>query len=236
MVNVGSPDLQRVFPGRTEVSWAPDLSLKEFLEEQFKQQLPVSQGQYLRSLNVFEIEKICGLDIKWTDSLGDHLHVDLDLNIVNIYHHVEVLKGLLSAKPPTTFYPDGFLEETIQTLALLIPQSNSNCRSWYKRQQKLNPNQLDSEACNLILDPMLGRKVSNYKYWNERLDFLYEAFQSSASQPKSLSQFWNDRRNKVQWYTFWIAVTVLVLTIVFGLIQSITGIIQVNLAYHPIGY
>lgn len=46
------------------------------------------------------------------------------------------------------------------------------------------------------------------------------------AQPKTLRQWWHDRRNAVQWYTFWVAVLVLILTVVFGLIQSIEGAIQ----------
>ncbi len=46
------------------------------------------------------------------------------------------------------------------------------------------------------------------------------------AQPKTLRQWWHDRRNGVQWYTFWITVLVLILTVLFGLIQSIEGGIQ----------
>jgi hypothetical protein len=49
----------------------------------------------------------------------------------------------------------------------------------------------------------------------------------------SILQFWYDRRNKVQWYTFWIAVLILCLTVFFGLVQSIEGALQVYKAYHP---
>jgi hypothetical protein len=33
-------------------------------------------------------------------------------------------------------------------------------------------------------------------------------------------------RKRVQWYTFWVAVLVLLLTIVFGLIQSVSSVVQ----------
>lgn len=52
------------------------------------------------------------------------------------------------------------------------------------------------------------------------------------SEPKALPQWWNGRRKKVQWYTFWAAILILVLTIVFGMIQSVNGIMQVYAAYH----
>ena len=102
---------------------------------------------------------------------------------------------------------------------------------WCNRQKRLNPNSLDAKISDLTLRLVAGRQTGSYKYWNERLSILYKAF--GESQPNGLGQFWKDRRNKVQWYTFWIAVVVLILTVVFGLIQSITGILQLNLAYHP---
>jgi hypothetical protein len=41
------------------------------------------------------------------------------------------------------------------------------------------------------------------------------------------------RRKKVQWSTFWAAGVVLVLSVFFGIIQSIEGALQVDEAYHP---
>ena len=73
-----------------------------------------------------------------------------------------------------------------------------------------------------------GRAFDRYKYWSERLEIIVEAY--NKSEPKALPQWWNDRRNKVQWYTFWTAALILLLTIVFGFIQSITGILQVYFA------
>ncbi len=52
--------------------------------------------------------------------------------------------------------------------------------------------------------------------------------------PQTLTQWWFDRRNGVQWYTFWVAISVFCLTMIFGLIQSITGIMQVYAAFHTV--
>lgn len=54
---------------------------------------------------------------------------------------------------------------------------------------------------------------------------LKQAF--DETQPKTMRQWWYDSRNGVQWYTFWVAMLVLVLTVVFGLVQSIEGALQV---------
>ena len=53
------------------------------------------------------------------------------------------------------------------------------------------------------------------------------------SEPKTLRQWWNDRRKGVQWSTFWVAFVVVLLTILFGLAQTIEGAIQAYNSYHP---
>jgi hypothetical protein len=75
------------------------------------------------------------------------------------------------------------------------------------------------------------RRAEEYKFWRDELLTLKELFEKPR--PTSIVQFWYDRRNKMQWYTFWIATLVLCLTIFFGLIQSIEGALQVYKAYHP---
>ena len=80
---------------------------------------------------------------------------------------------------------------------------------------------LDQEILDLDAAP---REVKWYVYWHDRLLILQEVF--DAAEPSSLSQWWFDRRKKVQWYTFWVAIVVLLLTVVFGLVQSIAGIVQ----------
>jgi hypothetical protein len=41
-----------------------------------------------------------------------------------------------------------------------------------------------------------------------------------------VAQLWADRRNPQQWLTFWIAMMVLVLTILFGIISTVMGFLQ----------
>jgi hypothetical protein len=69
-----------------------------------------------------------------------------------------------------------------------------------------------------------SRQMENFGYWHDRLVILKEVY--DEARPSTLSQWWYDRRNGVQWYTFWVALLVLILTIMFGLIQCIEGAIQ----------
>jgi hypothetical protein len=128
---------------------------------------------------------------------------------------------------------DDLLKETLLTLALLIPRANAKCKKWYSkaaREQRQYDIKLDAAAADQRLGQR-GRDVDKYHYWNDRLVLIAEAF--DKSEPKGVSQLVVDRRKPLQCYTFWIAVVVLLLTVVFGLVQSITGIFQVYAAYHP---
>lgn len=115
--------------------------------------------------------------------------------------------------------PDDFLDETVQTIALLLPSVDVHCDAWIRKREKSSV--LDPKIRSLRIAP---RNIETYKYWRDRLMILEEAF--DTSEPANIAQWWYDRRKKVQWYTFWVAILVLILTVTFGLTQSITGIIQ----------
>ncbi len=64
-----------------------------------------------------------------------------------------------------------------------------------------------------------------YGYWREKLMAIEEAFE--RTKPRSISQWWHDTRDMRQWWAFWLVIIGISLTVLFGLIQSVTGIIQV---------
>ena len=107
----------------------------------------------------------------------------------------------------------------MKSLALLFPRTSVDCTEWLKAKSR-----------DTILDPNLRtlaaapREVQKYNYWQANLLLLAETF--DRSQPSSFSQWWYDRRNIVQWWTFWVAFLVFLLTIFFGLISSVTGVVQ----------
>jgi hypothetical protein len=119
--------------------------------------------------------------------------------------------------------PQDLISETQDTLALLVPRTDRRVRNWYKNHQKhhiLDPSVLSLE----YLEPD-HRRADHFRYWGERLKRLKRAFDDH--EPNGPLQWWRDDRKPVQWWTFWIAALVLVLTIIFGFTQSITGIFQV---------
>jgi hypothetical protein len=146
---------------------------------------------------------------------GDH---------VPITPHVAILADFSSP-----LFPDGLIEETLQTLRLLFPGTDSDAKKWFR---KISSSQkLDSCAIKCGRLRAEERHIDKFKFWRDRLIILKQLF--DENEPSTLSQWWCDRRKRVQWYTFWVAALVLALTVFFGLVQSVEGALQVYKAYNP---
>jgi len=223
MLNVGSSDIYTFTPGNSSLEWAESQSLDFFVNACF----PTKEGrlsQWPYSLHAYNLDRLGGFKIVWTDHLGDHLYLNEDLGTIHIYHHVQVLRGLLGTGSPLS---QQLIIETLQTLTLLIPRANADCKRWFTKHAKA----IDEGAGDV--EPLRwARSPEKYIFWGHRLEMIRLAY--DESNPTNLGQWWRDRRNKVQWYTFWVAILVLVLTIVFGLIQSITSVMQVYYAAHAV--
>jgi hypothetical protein len=71
--------------------------------------------------------------------------------------------------------------------------------------------------------------LGSYPYWHEHLSKIQREYDQAS--PKSLGQWWYDRRDSAKWVSAWVGVLVIfVVTVVFGIIQSVTGILQVQAA------
>jgi hypothetical protein len=121
-----------------------------------------------------------------------------------------------------------FIQETIMSINLITGLTDKKA---YQLAIQLvsKDSTIDPLICDAITRP--ERNIAKYHYWRDRLLILQQEF--NESEPTSLKQWWIDRRKKVQWYTFWIASLVLIMTFVFGMIASVASVIQVYAALHP---
>lgn len=213
--------------GQSQLIWDAG-SLKDFLGRHFDepQVLSNSNIKLERMFTARNMGRLAGIQIKWTSSLADHLRmIGDDDKLVAIFHHASFLKNQSS----TSVLPPGLIQETLKTLALLFPQHDPQTRTWlishpdYPRIDKAL-----LQCGQLRLD---DRQIETFYLWHDRLVVLKQAL--DQSRPATLSQWWYDRRNGVQWYTFWVAVLVLFLTVFFGVVQSVEGALQVYKAFHP---
>lgn len=116
--------------------------------------------------------------------------------------------------------PRDVMLETIQILELLFPFGKKSTQKFL------------SEAGQTFYQttgPRLFRPTDfgEFHYWGKRLAVLHDVFDHA---PNSIYQMWTDTRNPMQWWTFWLAATIAVLTICFGILSSYTAFRQVALA------
>lgn len=74
------------------------------------------------------------------------------------------------------------------------------------------------------LQPGASRRVADYNYWRPRLLALEKAFADSS--PRTLKQWWRDRRRTRDWATFWVAALALLLallSLLAGLVSTVFG-------------
>ncbi|KAI1115813.1 hypothetical protein F5Y14DRAFT_104762 [Nemania sp. NC0429] len=211
--------------------------LQSFVREQFNK-APVLDYHHIRlpkSFDIWSISAIGGLKVEFTDNLADYLLLVDDDRTVLLFYHASFLEC-----QENTIYSTELVDETLQTLALLSPQSefssrirgNKTKREWF---QKLC---MESRECVIDCQVALcgnlraeDRQLERFTFWRDRLIILKQVYDDAT--PKTFQQWWYDRRNGERWSTFWVAVLVLMITIMLGLIQCIESALQVYKAYYP---
>ncbi|KAL4804614.1 hypothetical protein BDV18DRAFT_161708 [Aspergillus unguis] len=219
MLDVG--EFPNAFSGRKKLVWGGG-SIQDFLSDEiFTDSLPLDHSSVKLSggFNVVNLVRIAGFHVELTTNLADHLRLRDTDKTVTIFHHA----SFLNHQRQSPFFPKGLIEETLSTLSLLFPAGNKACGKWYKRQD--GHDELDYNVLECSSSP---RRIDEYNYWHDRLVILKEAF--DETRPSTLAQWWNDRREGTQWYTLWVAIS---LTLVFGLVQSVVGSLQLYKAYYP---
>jgi len=133
----------------------------------------------------------------------------------------KLMKSIQSNISPRTCIPITVLQETMLTLNLLFPHWDPLTDAFMTKHDQ-------NFHLQRPLDDSRPLHLADFHHWRNRLLELHQIFHSP---PVGWAQMWADRRNPLQWYTFWIATVILILTIIFGLISSVTGIMQTCIAY-----
>lgn len=92
--------------GSEPLEWRDSESLLQFFESTFptrdyptlneKDELEIDRSQ----LKAVQLQRIAGLKFHGTDNLRDHLRINQDTGVVELYHHTSVLKEYLNMKGP----------------------------------------------------------------------------------------------------------------------------------------
>ena len=203
----------------TEIEWRENLSLREMIKGAFPSSQSLIDQEVLidPSFTAENLHKMCRVRIKWTANLKDHLMLERSTATLHLFPHKICLISHLES---CNVLPKELVVETLRTLDLLFPPGKE---STYKFLELTGQNFYRISSGNNVKPIDFGE----FQYWRKRLLDLHNVF---VQAPTSISQMWYDRRNPLQWWTFWLAGVIATLTVIFGVIASYTGFKQVALA------
>lgn len=173
-----------------------------------------------QSFTAAHLEQIGGIEVIWTSNLADHLLLKDDDTKLMLFHQVSALSLHKASK--TSLLPADLVDETIRSISLLIPPILGERNPWFLQQRKKHNIDAHAGLCDRLNSSQ--RQIDRFVYWRDRLVLLKRTFDDA--EPRNISQLWWDDRKKTQWFTFWVAVLVFIMTVFFGVIQSVAGIVQ----------
>ena len=173
-----------------------------------------------QSFTAAHLEKIGGIQVIWTSNLADHLLLKDDDTKLMLFHQVSILQ--LHKRSPSSLLPMVLVDETIRSISLLVPPVLGEPNPWFQQQRKKTLIDAQAGVCDRLNSS--ERQIEKFMYWRDRLVLLKRTFDDA--EPRNISQLWWDDRKKTQWFTFWVAVLVFIMTVFFGVIQSVAGIVQ----------
>ena len=185
-----------------------------------------------------DMHRLSSFKIRWTNNFLSHLRVrklrERGFTItIFVFHHATVLPAIANVSVffilvfvslctdsiSGPVHQREYAREALGTLGLLIP-SDPDCLKWFQANagEDIDPN----AGCQF--EP--SRFVQEFCMWRANLLAIEREWDNSS--PRSLKQWWKDRRRRREWFPFWVAAIVVILTIVsllLSLISAVTGVI-----------
>lgn len=119
------------------------------------------------------MERIADITIYWTDNLADHLRMVEDDRVVAIFHYAT----FLARQRHNLVFPQGFIDETIRTLALLFPRNDKKGLKWLRAAHTSSG--IDGYLMHCDRLRLEDRQIQKFEYWNHRLVILKQALDES---------------------------------------------------------
>ncbi|KAH8731767.1 hypothetical protein GQ44DRAFT_755164 [Phaeosphaeriaceae sp. PMI808] len=117
--------------GDTPLNWARDMSLEQVIRGHFGRCV---QLQRQRQTTKFDpaftatyLVNICGMRVRWTNDIGNHLAFDPQHCVLTVYRHKACLISLLDTPQSNLILAD-VLEEMLDTMDLLFPPWNATTK------------------------------------------------------------------------------------------------------------
>ena len=120
-----------------------------------------------------------------------------------------------------TILPTSLVRETLLSLSILFP-------NWDLRTERFLRNSQNTQLYDYPFEYPCHAHLNEFWHWRDRLARIHHEFQSPGP---GWRQLWSDRRNPLQWYTFWFAVAILILTLIFGIATTVLTFLQTLYTY-----
>ncbi|KIW18032.1 hypothetical protein PV08_02319 [Exophiala spinifera] len=213
-----------------------DVPLNQAIKERLRQELlPCSPSAFSPASTLLtpdfsadSLTRAGGIRLMWTSNLSEHLMLKGD-EYLYIFCHARVL-AQYQRTDERRMYPDGFLEEVLNTLYLLFPTGKVKHARRVRKIGKKHKVDIEAIRIDKQMAGISRYQCSSYLYFGERLAAIQAKY--DGARPRHLKQWWFDRRNRREWAALWIAVGAFILAVVFGVISSVTGIMQVYASFY----
>jgi hypothetical protein len=120
-----------------------------------------------------------------------------------------------------TILSTSLVRETLLSLGILFP-------TWDLRTERFLCNSQNTQLYDHPFENPCHVHLNEFWHWRDRLAQIHHEFQTPGP---GWRQLWSDRRNPLQWYTFWFAVAILILTLIFGIATTVLTSLQTLYTY-----
>lgn len=130
----------------------------------------------------------------------------------------------LTRSSSSSILPRGLAEETLLSLSLLFPNWDIATENFLRRSHH-------HQLHEILLEYPSHSHIDQFHHWRGRMSRLHLEFQSRGP---SLKHLWSDKRDRLQWYTFWFAVAILAFTLLFGTATVVLTAMQTAYTYESL--
>ncbi|KAI1080252.1 hypothetical protein F5B20DRAFT_589677 [Whalleya microplaca] len=240
--------------------WKSSETLENFITRVYPRSQPAMQDTRsirLTKLSAHYLTTYAKVDLKWTHRLSDHLVLlkGDTWKSLYVFQHPAFLKvslETLAADDPDMHQstakalslgclPPRLLRETSMTLNILFPvagvQASRDVLEKQVNKWGLDPGLLgplsppygDHEHPQDAIDPSDVRGLyEKYQYWGERLYELWK--EADDPTPTGRIEQWSESRRNPR-FTYWCTIASLTIAIMFGMLATILGALQVWISY-----
>lgn len=229
MINAQEPQFEGLRHEATCVQWDDETTLRAFIQKLFPKshwQITAQSSRLGPHFTAAFMQRVCGLSIQWTTSLHDHLRLDRRRKTLKMFPykcHVQALiESHRNSNDEAKYNQEAFdwtsealtgmsrlllplevLKETMLSLDLLFPFWDSRTVAFLESEKQTFHEYGPFDVTKTLT-------LMDFDHWRDRLLELHEEIFQSP--PVSWAQLWRDRRNPQQFWTFWVAMMILFLT------------------------